>query len=110
MPEPQPHFNAHWKDWEGCTFLGTEKNPKTGKIYDYWIVSSSSDSLSWTCKHGNEDHEYGSGSIQFLGVGDFSINSLKMIEHDYLFGIIRAKYFALLYLAVKSRPLIECEC
>lgn len=103
---PEPHFDAHWKDWAGCTFLGTEKNPKTGRIYDYWIVTAS-DGVSWTCKHGNEDHEYGSGSIRFMGTSDFSISSFKMIESDYIFGITRAKYFALLYLAVKTRPLLD---
>ena len=105
-----PHFqNTHWEKWEGSVFLGTEKNPKSGRIYDYWIVQTGSElrDLSWTCKFGEDDSDYCSGPVCYMDERDFSIKSLKMIESDYIFGENRAKYFSLLYLAVKKRPLIE---
>jgi len=107
----KPHFTStHWANWVGCVFLGTEKNPKTGRVYDYWIVNTGgneSAELSWTAKHGEEDCEYGSGPIKFMGADDFSLNSVKHMEFDLIYGCMRAKYFALLYLATKNLPLIE---
>lgn len=105
-----PYYTAHWADWDGCIFLGTEKNPTTGKIYDYWLVNTGTDirpEYSWTCKHGNEDFEYGSSRIDHLGAGDFMPHILEESRKDFIFGITRAKYLALLYLATGQKPLCQ---
>lgn len=96
---------ASWENEETSVFLGTERNPSSKMIYDYWIVNNGIDA-SWTCKYGEEDCEYGSSSISHLGTGDFAPHMLKMSDKDFIFGITRAKYFALLYLATGRKPLL----
>jgi len=107
MSEPmQPCYSTEWINDPNCVFLGTDINPKTKRIYDYWIVNLN-DGPSYTCRHGDLDSEYGSGRIEHLDGSNLSSNILNKFDQDFIFGIVRSQYFALLYLATNKRPLLE---
>jgi hypothetical protein len=100
----KPIYKTHFSEWPGTVFLGSEKNPSTKLYYDYWLVKTTSEGYSWVCKHGNEDNEYGSGRID-----EISTRIVKDLSRDFTFGIERAKFFSILYLATKRRPLLGCS-
>ena len=105
-----PYYEAHWADWHASVFLGTERNPDTKMVYDYWLVNTGTDiraEYSWTCKHGAEGSKYGSGRVDHLGAADFMPHILEESRKDFIFGITRAKYLALLYLATGQKPLCQ---
>jgi len=101
-----PYWKASWENEKSSIFLGTERNHESKLVYDYWIVNNEKDP-SWTCKHGDEDHEYSSGLIKFMNEGDFMPHILKLSSSDYIFGMTRAKYLSLLYLATAQKPLLD---
>ncbi len=104
-----PHYPyPEWEhDEERYVYLGTERNPRSKMIYDYWLVKTSEADGGWspTARHGIGDGDYGSTPLCMAYYNDSHLNHLE----DYIFGLYRARQLSLYYLATGEMPLREPE-
>jgi len=106
---PYPEWE---NDPDSCVYLGSEKNPRTGYKYDYWLIQTNelpaqgvAGRYSATYRFGLEDPDYGSMPLCICWYDDTHFGA--DIGKDHLFGSYRVKQLALYYLATGKRPLIE---
>jgi len=103
---PQPHYPCPaWENDPGFVFLGTEKNPVTDMIYDYWLANEGTDP-SATCRHGYEASEYGSQPIDIVELGSIMMDAATE-NRDCIFGLRRCYIASLYYMATGKRPLLQ---
>lgn len=105
------YFPCEWdEDPERYIYLGSEKNPRTRKPYDYYLVhTNTSGKISWdyspTCRHGVSPEEYGSGPLSVAHYDNTHIDH----KVDLCYGIYRAQQLSMYYLATGEKPLLEYE-
>ena len=98
---PYPKWES---DPERCVYLGSERDPRTKRPYDYWAIKTNEMEapLNWsyTYRFGSGDGDYGSGPL-CIAWYDFTGTAQKC------FASARAQQLTLYYLATGLKPLAD---
>lgn len=108
---PNMFHQSSWENDPHFLYLGSERNPKTGKAYDFWLH----DNESPTARDGDRDSDYGSHSVSDVEAEAFewfrflhisNKDGIKPDSHaDMLWGTRRAVQLALEHWArTKTHP------
>lgn len=107
----EPVFESDWGDRPCNIYLGSERNPRTGRWYDYWLLDSGdqrervSYRYSVAARHGDHPADYGSHRLSEASMDNTHILA-GAADKDFIFGMTRAATLGLYYLATGEKPLV----
>ena len=85
----EPFHDHNFKNDPNFVYVGSLKNPTTGREYDFYFASLHD---SWTAVHSAHEADYGSGTMS-INLADAHI--MEGYYKDMIFGIVNG------YLSVK---------